>query len=238
MFQDYFRDFIFYLEIVCAIVASITYKSYKHTPSKYFLHFFWLTVIVETLGLIRFYDYYHPDNGFILFLNETFPKRFIENNLWLYNIFKVITYLIYLNFLYKLIKKSGRKKITLIFIVIFLIVVLFDFGFNYEILFTEYYFWNRIAGSLLFLLSLFIFLFEVFNSNEILTFHKTLNFWLLFGALIFNLTTVPIFIFSNQLGIVHPAYRTILSCSNIILYGSSIIGFIINYRIYKKALSG
>lgn len=232
MFQDYFRDFIFYLEIVCAIVATVTYKSYKNTPSKYLLHFFWFTVIVETLGLIRFYNYYYPDNNFIIFLNDTFPKRFIENNLWLYNMFTVITYLIYLNYIYRLVTNVKRRKIIFFFIIIFLSIVIVDFILNYNLLFTNYFFWNRIAGSLLFLLSLFIYLFEVFNSNEILTFHKTRRFWLLFGVLIFNLTTVPIFIFSNQLGIVHPAYRIILSSSNIVLYGSSIIGFIIGYRNY------
>ena len=234
MFQDYFRDFIFYLEIMCAIVATITYKSYKNTPNKYFLHFFWLTVIVETIGLLRFYDYYYQDNGFIIFLNNIFPERFIEHNSWLYNIFKVITYYMYMNYLYKLINEKRAKRTISYLIGFFLIVVILDFIFNYNIFLIESLFWNRIAGSLMFLLCLFIYLFEVFNSNEVLTFHKTLSFWLLFGVLIFNLATVPIFIFSNRLGIVHPAYRFILSFSNIILYGFAIIGFILNHRAHNK----
>ncbi|MCX2681497.1 hypothetical protein OOZ15_16205 [Galbibacter sp. EGI 63066] len=58
-------------------------------------------------------------------------------------------------------------------------------------------------------------------------------FWIATGALVFNLMTIPIFVFSEQLNYSHQYYRGILNISNIVLYGCFIIGFIINARNQK-----
>jgi hypothetical protein len=88
------------------------------------------------------------------------------------------------------------------------------------------------------LISTFIYFQEIFNSDEILEFPKTLPFWIIVGTLVFQLGSTPVIIFAKQLNFSHSAYEVILSLCNYVLYGSFIIGFIINMRQQKLLKQG
>ncbi|UNY98263.1 hypothetical protein MQE36_14370 [Zhouia spongiae] len=232
MFVDFYRDFIFYLEIIAAIVAIITYKKYRFTESRYFLYLLLITVLVETVGLIPFYNYYYPNHSIIRSLKSVLGKELVRTNIWLYNIFKIITYFIYLFFFYKILS-AKNKKIALVLLYLFLLFALIDVMMNLNTFNSKYIPITRISGALIYMILSFLYFAEVMGDDRILTFHKTLPFWIIIGALIFNLATVPIFIFSKQLDFSQQTYRVILNLSNIILYGSFITGFITNARVQK-----
>src|SRR5690606_27215342 len=122
-----------------------------------------------------------------------------------------------------------------IIFIIYIIVCIIDIIQNFEFITAQYFNYVRIFGALLLLICSVLYLNEVFKSNRVLYFYKTLSFLVTIGALIFYLTTIPIFIFASQLKFSHKIYVIILVLSNYALYGSMILGFIINaYHERKK----
>src|SRR5690606_32741530 len=111
-----------------------------------------------------------------------------------------------------------------------------DFSQNYEFFNSKSVMINnhKIVGVLCTLISTFLYMQIVLKSDEILTFHTTLPFWITVGLLFFNLVTIPIFIFAQQLQFSEKVYVYILTLSNYIMYGSFIIGFIKNARQQKQ----
>ncbi|MCM5662996.1 hypothetical protein [Galbibacter mesophilus] len=93
------------------------------------------------------------------------------------------------------------------------------------------------AGVLLTLGAIFAYLYTILKSDEILTFYKTLPFWITVGILFFNLVTMPIFIFARQLKFSAIVYEFILLISNYVMYGCFITGFVINAREKERLKS-
>lgn len=228
MFAELLRNSIFYLEIICAIAATVTFKFYKNSPSRYFLFFLWFVVLIELLGEVQFYYVNHPNDRLISFLKTFIPENLLAHNLWLYNIYNIITYSFYLFFYYKLSSILKNKQIIKYLFIFFLITCISASYYYQDVFGTTYLKEIYISGALIFLLAAIMYLQEIFKSNKILIFHKTLPFWITFGALIFHLGITPIIIFSSQLNFSHQSYNYILSITNYIMYVSFIIGFVIN----------
>ncbi|MCX2681498.1 hypothetical protein OOZ15_16210 [Galbibacter sp. EGI 63066] len=232
MFVDFYRDLIFYLEILAAIVATITFKKYKHTPCRYFLFLLWLTVFVETLGLLRFYNYYYPEHPVMMFFRNILGESRVASNFWIYNIFIPVSYLTYFVFFYAFLKQIYKKWVLAI-LILYVLVVAFSVLYRINSFNEGYLSEIDIAGALFYLVCYCLYFYELLHSNEVLKLYKSLPFWILTGALIFNLTTIPIFVFSEQLNYSNH-YRVVLNISNIVLYGCFITGFIINARNLKN----
>ena len=223
------RSSIYYLEAICLLFAFITYKSYSRTPNVYIFILLILTFLIETVG---FFNYNYPNNYFIENLKTLVGSKLINENLWLYNLGMVFTFVIYIIYYYKLLKSLKSKFFLKIIFIIYIIVCIVDIVQNYEFITVQYFNYIRIFGALSLLVCSVLYLNEVFKSNRVLYFYKTLPFWVTIGALVFYLTTIPIFIFASQLKFSHNIYVIILVLSNYVLYGSMTLGFIIN--AYRK----
>lgn len=231
-------DYVYHLEILAAIIASLSYKWYNNSPNKYFLWFLWITVIIETIGLIPLLNYYYPD--FFKDVKTLALEGIIENNDWLYNIYWMFFFPFYF-FYYKLIiKRDIFKKLVLLFLGIYLIITLIDLFFNISDFNATFLKTSRVGGSVLFFITATLYFYEVVNSNQIFRFHLTLTFWITTGTLFFVLVTSPVYIFSDltyDSDKFHNFFIWIHKISNYVLYGCFIIGFIINaYQQRKKGL--
>ncbi|NAS30065.1 hypothetical protein GTQ40_03700 [Flavobacteriaceae bacterium R38] len=231
MFSVYFRHSIYFIELITVIVAIVTYRYYKNSPAKYFLSFLWFVLFVETISKIRWLYFNYYDGIIISFLKRFISEPLLEaKHIWIVNIYGIAAYLIYIVYYYLLSTKKRNKKILFIIGIIFMSFTVLDIVINYDLFNKDYLNIITVVGSITFLLATIIYLGEVFNSNEVLAFHKTLNFWIVVGALMFHLGTAPIFIFAEKLKFSNTAYVYILATFNHILYGSFIIGFILNAR--------
>lgn len=229
------KEFIYYIEISAVIVATITYTWYRSTPNKYFLPYLWFVVLIETFGHIIFQndiDYHFLTNK----LKVVFPNHLIKKNIWLINIYDLVTYNFYLFYFFLILKNDYfRRKIKLFFW--FLNIVIVANLLMYGNRFNDTYLINVIIiGSLLILICSIFYFSKVLKSNEIFAFYKTLTFWIIIGTLIFQLGVTPVTIFSSEFNFSHNVYNYILSICNYAMYGSFIIGFIINAYQEKKKL--
>jgi len=120
-------------------------------------------------------------------------------------------------------------------LILCIVVSFSDLLISWDVFISQNLMTTRIVGGFLILISASIYLMEVLKSDKLLTFHKSLPFWITFGALIFYLTTIPIFIFKDYLyNSKSYAYTIILNISNYFLYSCFIIGFILNAIEYNK----
>ncbi|NER13919.1 hypothetical protein GWK08_10740 [Leptobacterium flavescens] len=236
MFSELLREGIYYTELIAAVVASLTYKYYKNTPNKLFLPFLWMVFLFETFNKVKWYHYRDYDGTLMTFLRKIFPEGLLAENIWTGNLYTIINFLIYIIYYYLLSRNETNKKILMWILSVFVVCTGIDIWLNYNDF--NVYFLNiiTVSGSITFFIATIVYLSEIFNSNDILDFHKTLNFWIVFGALIFHLGTAPIFIFGKEFSFSHDAYNYILSIFNYILYGSFVIGFIINMQQQKRSL--
>lgn len=232
------KEYIYYFEILAAVTATITYKWYRNSPSRYFLYYLWFVVIIETLGHIPKLYFSDYDGVLISNLKIFIPESLLKDNIWLINIYDLVTYNFYLFYFTRLIEETRKRKLVFLLFIPLWIVIITTIYIDGDQFNTLYFNNIIICGSLLILLCTFIYFYEVFNSDRILEFHKTLPFWIITGTLIFQLGVTPITIFLKQLGFSHAAYNVILSLCNYILYGSFVIGFIINARQQKLLKSG
>jgi hypothetical protein len=89
------------------------------------------------------------------------------------------------------------------------------------------------AGVVFTVVAICFYFMTILKSDKILSFYKTLPFWITIGILFFNLVTMPIFIFAKQLSFSASIYVYILVISNYVMYGCFAIGFIVSVKYYE-----
>ncbi len=239
-FEFYFRKSIYLFEIACAIVATFTYKTYRNTPAKIFLPFLWFTVLTESFGEVP-WIFRSNENGYLIrFLKSFMSVDLLTSSTWIYNIYSIISFYVFVCYYKKLTYEAKiYNKIILLLLFTYTLSVVIDFTQNFEFFNSKNVMINnhKIVGVFCTLISTFLYMQIVLRSDEILTFHKTLPFWITVGLLFFNLVTIPIFIFAQQLQFSEKVYVYILTLSNYIMYGSFIIGFVKNARQQKQNIS-
>lgn len=217
---------LFIIGLLAAIVATITYKKYRHTPSRCFLYFLWFTIFIELFGSIAYLYAYNCENWLIQLLIGVIPENYLRHNDWIYNIYLIITFNIYLYYFLMLVKTEKLKKIICLFIFCFAIICIYSI-FSFENFHSAYYILIEGSGPLFLLVAAIFYFIDIFKSDDVLVFNKTLPFWIAAGALIFYLTTAPMFIFPYQLRRSSEITDYILFSANILLYSFFIIGFLI-----------
>ncbi|SFS56672.1 hypothetical protein SAMN04487906_0925 [Zhouia amylolytica] len=221
------------MQISAAVLSVINYKLQRSKSNKLLAVFLWVVVIIELLAMIPYYFYYYPELHVFKLLLTIIDQRILKSPIWLFNVFKPLWYMFYLTYIILLISKIRLKSWVRLLLIIFTIISLLEIVMKWNLLLKEWLPITRIVGAMLFFIAATMYYLEVLNSKIILNFHKKIDFWVITSALLYNLSTVPIFIFSNQLNFSHPIYDNILLFSNITIYGSLIVGFLINARVQK-----
>ncbi|MCM5664144.1 hypothetical protein [Galbibacter mesophilus] len=165
-----------------------------------------------------------------MFLKEFVPENLLARNYWVYNLFRILTFYIYLLYFFNYFKQRKDKVIICGLLLIYSIGIGIEFIIDSNSLFEGNQMIIRIFGSFGILIGAILYFGEVFNSDKVLKIYKDLAFWLIIGSVFYYLLTIPIMMFGKFFQRFQEVYVTILFLSNIILYGSFIIGFIINAK--------
>ena len=229
MFLDYFIEnfLIVYILEIGAAIAGTFYLRKAITPAPYsrlFVGYLWLVVVVETIGFYPAFNYF-TNFSYMPFLKETL----FERNIWLYNVFKIVSFTIFYIFF---IAQLQNKRTTRIFK---WITVFFVLSAVLNLILTEVFFeqssaYSFITGTFILLTLIFIYYFELLKSDKILYFYKSLVFYISVGLLLWYVTITPLFIFNKYFTSSSPEFvklhSTILNISNYFLYCTYIIAFI------------
>lgn len=178
------------VEVIAAIVGLITFKKYKSTHVKYFIYFLVYVAVIELIGSYPRYFYnYEFLTPFKLFVKNTWAER----NFWWYNIFWNIGSALFYSFYFlRILKFKLYKNIVIFSRALFVVLVLGYIVLNPDKLFDNTVVFNTILGAFLILICTSLFLLEILQSEKILTFYKSLNFYIATIVFIWFLVITPI----------------------------------------------
>jgi hypothetical protein len=200
------------LELLAAVIASVTYKKYSESNEKYFLYFLWYTLLVELTGDLVGY-------------------AFSADNFWLYNGFTITSFLFYFYWYYNILKRKRFKRTIVVFTVVFLLVAIYSL--IYED-WSQYHSYTFITGaSFVLVLTLFHF-YKLLNSDEVLIVKYKLSFWISTALLLFYMGMIPLMFLTVYADLNDVSYLIIMLSMNLILYGCYIIGFLWTKKAYNR----
>lgn len=179
------------VEGMAALTGLLLFKKYEATIYKYFIFFLvYLTICDFVTGYTRLV---YPGR-LLSFLVGTI----IEESKWFSTLYWKIGAIMFYAFYYRKILKTKLFKIIIkyssysffIFSIIFII-------FNFKAFFNSYFPIISVLGALIiFLCTIFYFL-EILQNEKILTFHKSLNFYIAASIFIWWLIITPIVFYDN-----------------------------------------
>ena len=174
------------VEAIAALTGIILFNKYKGTFSKYFIYFL---IYLSVCDLINNYPKFIRNDGILSFLKGTV----FELNYWWSTLFWNIGAILFFAFFYnKILKTILYKNILkftgLIFFAISFICILL----NWDVYFTNFFPIISISGAVVIFLCTGFYFIELLQSNKILTFYKSLNFYISLAIFIWWLIITPI----------------------------------------------
>ncbi|WP_106791138.1 hypothetical protein [Aquimarina sp. Aq78] len=214
-------------ELLAALAGTFYIMKYRVDKlTRYFVYFLWLNFLVEMVGKLPTYI---PAYDELSFLKETF----LIKNAWLYNIHSIVSIVFYTwYFRENLLSKKFKFTLDILIILFFITSVL-------NLLITDDFFkvhssFPMITGTLIILISVFFYFFEMLKSEKILEFNKDLVFYVAIGTMVLHLVVAPLFIYSayySKENVDFIKIRVIiLYCAIIFTYTCYTIGFIVCSR--------
>lgn len=188
--KEYYVILTYGVEIMAAVAGILFLGKYKHSAVKYFIYFLIYVVFVELIGsypryLIK-YDFLHDLK---VVINDTVFVR----NYWWFTIFWIIGSMLFYSFYYhKILEGRFFKKILKFGIVLALLMSLIVIFSDIEMFFNGRHFIINLLNAIIVLLCVLFYFIEMLNSDKILTFHKSFNFYVSATIFIWWLVTTPL----------------------------------------------
>ncbi|GAA3627538.1 hypothetical protein [Flavivirga jejuensis] len=173
-------------ELLAAVTGLLLYKKYKLTAAKYFIFFLIYLTICDFLS---FYTRYVTPGNFFDFLIGTI---FEKNHWWATFYWQIGGILFFCFYYYKILENKNFRLIIKFSALAFLLFSIVYIGLNWDIFFKQFFPIIGILGAMIiFLCSVFYFI-EVLQSDRILTFYRSLNFYISFTIFIWWLIITPL----------------------------------------------
>lgn len=180
------------------------------------------------MGLYTLYAYFY-DYKNLEFLRDSL----FERNYWLFNSFHVLSFMMYFFFFIFHLNPGKIRRILTFIAVVFVITKIVNLLFS-GIFFIAISAYTSVVGSLVLMLCIMAYYYEMLKSDKILSFYKNLAFYVSVGVLIRYLVVTPLFIYSRYFTTANQDFVAmhglIVILSNVFMYGMFIMGFIVSSR--------
>lgn len=174
------------VELIAAVTGLFCLKKYKGTAVIFFIYFLVYIVFIEAIG--DYPSYFIRFKTFDIIQNTPFEK-----NRWWFTIFWKIGAILFFAWYYQKILKS---KVNILYVKIarniFLYFSIIYIIFNWDDFFIKPFPVISIVGGIIIFLCVALYFIELLNSDKILSFYKSLNFWISVIILIWWLITTPL----------------------------------------------
>ena len=193
--QDFFfenyRLLTHTVEALAALTGVLFFSRYKNSIAKYFIYFLVYLTVCDTLSI---------------YTNLVFPEKLfsflvgtlIEKNYWWSTLYWKIGAIMFFAFYYRKILKTAVFKKTIKFSSYSFLV----FSILYILLHWKEFFYrffpiiSVLGAVIIFMCTVFYFI-EILQSEKILTFYKSLNFYITVAVFIWWLIITPIVFYDN-----------------------------------------
>tara|TARA_R110002012_G_scaffold319023_1_gene538495 strand:+ start:45533 stop:46237 length:705 start_codon:yes stop_codon:yes gene_type:complete len=218
------------LEVLAAMTGLIFFSKYKHTVAKYFVYFLIYIVVFNVIGI---YTIFVKNNGFLSFLDNTL----LEKNYWWYTLcWSILSVAFYGWYYFKILENINHKKLLKFSLYIFLFYSVFVIIFNWKQFFNAGFVSIKVFGGIIILQCVFYYFLEILQSDKILTFYKSLNFYITCSILISWLVQTPLVFFEHYFGLLDMDYVNLKYFIDLIvitfMYLSFTIGIIVSNPDY------
>lgn len=227
--NDYASYLYLVVEIIAAVTGLILYKRYRHTAAKYFIYFL---IYVVVFGVIGRYTFWVRD-GIFSFLQGTL----LEKNYWWYTICWSLGAIVFFVWYYLKILTNQRAKSTLkIALTLFLIASLCIIILTLPDFFKTSIPSISVLGAIIIMLCVFYYFFEMLQSDKILKFYKSLNFYISCTILVFWLVKTPLAFFEPYFRVADMDYVNLRGYINLfaisLMYLTFTVGLIVSNPDY------
>lgn len=183
--QNYF--FITHtIELLAAVIGLLLYKKYKPTAAKYFIYFLVYLTICDFIGLYT--KFVKPDK----FLNFLIGTVFEKNYWWTTSYWKVGAILFFAFYYYKILKIKRFRSIIKFNSYIFLVFSIIYIALNWHDFFVRFFPIISILGAVIILMCAVFYFIEILQSDKILTFYRSINFYISSAIFTWWLIITPI----------------------------------------------
>ena len=188
--RNYFTFSIKLFEIIAALTGVFVYKKYKDTPVKYFI---WILIAIAIIELIGAYTVYVEKFEFLYPVRDFLKGTRFEENNWFYTLFwKIGGPLAYAFYFCQIVKSLRSQKVIKATSLIFLIISISVIVLNFDLFFTSSFKLIQVLGAFLIVMSVTLFLIELLQTEKILSFYKSINFYIATTLLLWYLITTPL----------------------------------------------
>ncbi|MCF4102579.1 hypothetical protein L1I30_12960 [Gillisia sp. M10.2A] len=228
---------VYIFEFLAAVSGAYYLKVSKSTNKGivYFIYGLWLTIFIELIALYSPWSYFE---GY-----KTFPYieySVFKHNYWLYNSFKIISFSIFFNlFIYQLSSPKTRR-------VLYGLMGFFVISSLLNLILTDAFFkaissYTTISGSILLLICVGAYYYDILKSDKILLFYRNIPFYSSIAFLVWHLSTTPIYIYNRYFSLKNPHFVDfhfdLFRYSNVFMYSCFIIGFLVCSK-WERSQSG
>lgn len=177
------------LNLIAAITGVFCLKKYKGTTAIFFIYFLIYIVIIDLIG--GYPSFFIKYNKFYLIKDTV-----IEHNYWWYTLLWIIGAILFFTFYYqKILKNNSLILIVKISRNVFLYFSLIFIVFNWEGFFIRSFPILNIAGALIIVTCVALYFIEILSGDKVLSFYKSINFYISAVILVWWLITTPIVFF-------------------------------------------
>jgi hypothetical protein len=216
------------VEIIAALTGIFLYKKYKNTSIRYFI---WFLIYVAILELIGAYPRYFRNYEFLNYFETLLKDTKLERNSWWYNIFWHLGSALFYSFYFTKVLKTSFYVKTVRFagIVFFFSSIIYIITHWHE-LFTFQLVFLKIFGAVIIMLCVILYFTEILQSNNVLKFYKSINFYISSIIFIWWLVITPLVFYQMYYSTADWNFvfsrRMIYLFANIFMYGSFTIALI------------
>ncbi|OXG06959.1 hypothetical protein BC749_107174 [Flavobacterium araucananum] len=212
---EFLRFYIVYLALFSGIIGLISLHKLPSKRAKFLVALIWFSALTEVVG------YHFTEWTGIL-------------NYYVFNFYMFISFSAYILLLRSLLSKYNNKISAVLFLILFIFSFFLNFLYFKEDM-NHSFIYSFAIGVLLVMILSCLYLVEIFNSDQILNFKKSVYFWYIMGILIFHVPFLPFMLAINWFLIVHDesVFSLVLFILNILTHSCFIIGFLWSEKKYN-----
>lgn len=212
---EFLRFYIVYLALFSGIIGLISMHKLPSKKAKFLVALIWFSVLTEVVG------YHFTEWTGIL-------------NYYVFNFYMLVSFSAYILLLRSLLLKYNNKVSATLFLILFIFSFFLNLLYFKEDM-NHSYTYSFAIGVLLVMILSCLYLVEIFNSEKILKFKKSVFFWYILGILIFHVPFLPFMLAINWFLIKHDEsiFSLVLFILNILTHNCFIIGFLWSEKKYN-----
>lgn len=212
---EFLRSYIIYLALLSGSIGLISMHKLPGKKAKFLVILIWFSVLIELVGY--YFTYW---TGLL--------------NYYVYNFYMFVSFSAYILLLRSLLLKINYRLTAVYFLILFIVSFFLNIMYFKEDA-NRSFTYSFAIGVLLVLILSCLYLVEIFNSDKILNFKRSVFFWYILGILVFHVPFTPFMLAINWFLIKQDesVFSLVLFILNFLAHSCYIIGFLWSEKKYN-----